>query len=1718
MSVLVPDDQLDLLRAAPEPNPTPAPRPQLGQSFDQPDAMPAAAGWQPQTGMNAPAAQPFDYFNRQQVTSAPTGAWGDNAPAAGGFETLGRIGSGIAGFLGGDVPEALRPDSGATFPQQMAGSREVIEGAIMNANLPRGARSTYGMAADLEGAIAPARLPQSQFGRTAESDALFTAGPNGERVGPTGNVREMRLGREPARFEDQNRGLRSTNYGRAEQANLAAEEQAAFRDAGDRAMAGADQPIGGGAPQWDQPYYHGSRSADVPMSDLETGRPTRNQMEVFGETRAYDNNRHAVFMTDTPEFAQQFGDTMLSGNLPKGRTLRLAESPYNSDSFRNNVWGDFGDWLGNKWRAGAGNDYRETSITVNYNHPPEQAWKLFDGDLGQKFTEYLREKGYQYAEFKESVPTQADTSKTVRGTTVAAFGEQKPFASVRGGADVPAGQVPLTPDEFSALAAKRARGERLTPEEDARVMEAAGRALGATPAAEQGAAREAFYRDPANLGGGAEPAVPQGHTRLYRVEPNEFKGMPDEVAWRKALGEEFYQKSVNERGRLFSEVPLEQYGHGENTHSTYYVDVPNDVAQQMRRANPAGVPQYEYLLPREVADAKQPLRSGLTPEQQANVSGTVQRAGQLNTIKGALSEARAGEQQVLSAGDIASRGRTYTDAIEMGAAARTPAQRDFHLNEAVQMEQVLGPADARQALAAARENLAQSIMDAPAGDPRIARWRQVDELLARRESALNLPANTITDSLANARAGEAVPQNRMDLAVTAARSSADTGMGRGYSRSVRQNPMPRLTADDQPLPRDIAWARYNIQRAAQGLEPVLEVPPVGYVSPENAAMRQAIIDRGEFGPAPTSALDKTVSRYENSAEGALPEPTRTVPDADRLAQIRANAQRIARGEQPIGGGSGTSRLDALEAKLRSEGMTPANRAEAMDFLAREAGGNQGAVRAVNNWTDLRPQVNRLQAEGAGTSLRAPERFSGEQAMQDAMERNQRQYDSLVQRAQREAAAGNQGAADSFMRSADVIARDLGETQQAIDGLAARAQAGFPTSTAGAIEGDRIGSGASPVESDIGASAPGPTRDAPYTIDLRRGFAPAGTPAETMLEALGADAGPISAGGTRAALTPGREGFTPRGTNAQSVVHLDSLQLEAGGEPAQTLALMRRIAEEADRNGVTVTLDAVPYETLATARPDTGRLQAFYRRYGFVDSGDGSMVRAPRPAAADPFARFDRPVDARAGALGDANPSVIPADRLAQIRANAQRIARGEQPIGGGADLPGSQPPMVPTSRVTNLPTGRSVTPQQVTTGDVSRNLARTAVAPLEKPSLLNQVTDVANLPRTVLTSFDLSAPFRQGAMMIGHPKEFFGAMKPMIKALASEGVAQEVDAAIRSGPRGAIKEQAGLYLSPIDNAGGLATREEAYMSRLAGKIPGVAGSERAYATFLNKVRSDVFDHFWENLPQESQTIENAARYSHFINAATGRGSMPAALKDLAPALNAAFFSPRYFISRFESNGMGVLAIGDLAKSAVTRQALDPVSKAIAGDVLKFYATGVTAMGLAAAAGASVETDPRSSDFGKIRVGDTRYDVWAGNQQIARFIATEYKGQKKSNGSVSAYPRNTTALNFLRSKLGPMPGLVWDVLKGSTPTGDKVDSSPASLKRILWNEFVPMIAQDITSAVQTSGVAGGIKTLPTILGVGTQTYAPSSGGTSANPFSGGKQTNPFSTSSSKNPFK
>ena len=59
--------------------------------------------------------------------------------------------------------------------------------------------------------------------------------------------------------------------------------------------------------------------------------------------------------------------------------------------------------------------------------------------------------------------------------------------------------------------------------------------------------------------------------------------------------------------------------------------------------------------------------------------------------------------------------------------------------------------------------------------------------------------------------------------------------------------------------------------------------------------------------------------------------------------------------------------------------------------------------------------------------------------------------------------------------------------------------------------------------------------------------------------------------------------------------------------------------------------------------------------------------------------------------------------------------------------------------------------------------------------------DALNIPRTLMTSWDASAPLRQGVVLAqGHPIAFSKNVVTMFKALAREGSGQAVDAAIKT--------------------------------------------------------------------------------------------------------------------------------------------------------------------------------------------------------------------------------------------------------------------------------------------------------------------------------------------------
>ena len=378
-------------------------------------------------------------------------------------------------------------------------------------------------------------------------------------------------------------------------------------------------------------------------------------------------------------------------------------------------------------------------------------------------------------------------------------------------------------------------------------------------------------------------------------------------------------------------------------------------------------------------------------------------------------------------------------------------------------------------------------------------------------------------------------------------------------------------------------------------------------------------------------------------------------------------------------------------------------------------------------------------------------------------------------------------------------------------------------------------------------------------------------------------------------------------------------------------------------------------------------------------------------------------------------------------------------------------------------------------------------AALQKRPLLQKIgqmgVEVANLPRALMASFDLSAPLRQGVFLIGRPKQWLPAFGSMFKQFASEKTFQTAQQQIQNRSTFKLMQEGKLALTDI---GEFATqREEAFMSRLGERIPvlgaGVKMSNRAYVGFLNKLRADVFD----DLVKKGQALGVSedpnflSSVGEFVNTATGRGPL-GSLERSAVAINSIFFSPRLLASR-----LSLLNPVFYVKQHPT------VRKEALKSLLTFASTGASVLGLAKLNGAQVGVDPRSADFGKLKIGNTRYDIWGGFQQPIVAAMRLLTGQMVSSTTGrefalgEGYKPTTRAdivMRFLQSKQAPILSLITTLLGGKTITGQ-----PPRLSVEITDRFIPMFVQDAFEVIQEHGPAKGWMALPGAFGVGVQTY-------------------------------
>lgn len=359
--------------------------------------------------------------------------------------------------------------------------------------------------------------------------------------------------------------------------------------------------------------------------------------------------------------------------------------------------------------------------------------------------------------------------------------------------------------------------------------------------------------------------------------------------------------------------------------------------------------------------------------------------------------------------------------------------------------------------------------------------------------------------------------------------------------------------------------------------------------------------------------------------------------------------------------------------------------------------------------------------------------------------------------------------------------------------------------------------------------------------------------------------------------------------------------------------------------------------------------------------------------------------------------------------------------------------------------------------------------------------EVINTVRSIMTSFDLSAVLRQGGFIVmGHPVRAAKAFPAMFKALRSEQGRFAIEQEIKSRANYRFYQKYKLFMSEHGNA--LAKMEEAFMSRWAAKIPGVKASQRAYTTFLNRLRADSFDAMARSLSRGTEmTAAEGKAIANYINVATGRGAL--SYKEAAiVGMNTVFFAPRLVVSRFELFSGQPLWQGSWRTRAM-----------ITAEYARFLAGIGVVYGLGIAAGGTVESDPRSSDFGKIRFGNARLDPLSGLAQVTVLATRLVTGERLDakgeavpvRGQVPYGSPDSADLlaNFLRSKLAPAPSLVVDTLTGTNVVGE-----PVTPQKVAVNQLTPMSVRDIYQAMQEEGVPKGAALgVLSIFGMGMQTY-------------------------------
>lgn len=471
-------------------------------------------------------------------------------------------------------------------------------------------------------------------------------------------------------------------------------------------------------------------------------------------------------------------------------------------------------------------------------------------------------------------------------------------------------------------------------------------------------------------------------------------------------------------------------------------------------------------------------------------------------------------------------------------------------------------------------------------------------------------------------------------------------------------------------------------------------------------------------------------------------------------------------------------------------------------------------------------------------------------------------------------------------------------------------------------------------------------------------------------------------------------------------------------------------------------------------------------------------------------------------MEDGSTHVLKGTDEAKVRAYAEKnwgtlsevreLAKFERASSGGKKPP-IEPPKEPNG-------GDGSEPPKPLKSEVDPN----------ESSLFDDITD---LPKTLKSSWDISFPLRQGYFLLNRAEALKGMAKGTKSGLAEKyHLETQEDLSKRSNAE--LYDKFGLNQIKYDptEPGSLSEQHPlmkqnpSAFSKAVQKIPGLKQSERMFTDSGNLVRANMFDALTEKWMKTGKTPETRPDLYYgtakYLNVLTGRDPLPNKLRQAGYILNKIFWSPQYVKSR-----MQLLNPGFYYKlpREVQLEAIRDVGGTLATTAALISVAGYAAQQSGNKDEVKVEWNPTHSDFGKLRVGKTKYDFFTGLSPIVRTasrIATSRKetpnGEYKIPGGfglmnnqfdtpteyLPVAPFGQSAFGevgkFVEGKTAPGYQIGKGLLTGKDYYGGKYE-----LPDFLSDIGEPMSAGDILYAWKNYDAMEGLKALPSLLGVGVQ---------------------------------